>query len=373
MPAAKGYTLPFVVVPLAIAALSWLGCQQLSAFDNDLFQRLLAAAQVPEQTGEPARWTAFVEAILVLAASELGFISGFRLGTTGRIIVWIQLFVAFILLQCLFSYFAHIPGHPVGYGLTLAFGMAGGYWLKLLDREKKRHEARYYELLLRNKELDETRLQIVKQDEVERRILAADLHDQVLNDLKAVKQKVAEYAASSLDRESGRDIDALLVQAMTQVREVMDSLCPSVLEHLGLVAAVDDCLRRGGERAGLKVRFKSDIGDGQLERLSMVEQSLLFRIVQESVTNVLKHAGATTLRGSVEVADERLKITIADDGKGMDPDLVSGDSRGLRYMRQRADLIGATISWRANEADKGTVVEIGVDLAGRGSGSSSDH
>jgi signal transduction histidine kinase len=45
----------------------------------------------------------------------------------------------------------------------------------------------------------------------------------------------------------------------------------------------------------------------------------------------------------------------------------------LRYMRQRADLIGATISWRANEADKGTVVEIGVDLAGRGSGSSSDH
>jgi signal transduction histidine kinase len=68
-----------------------------------------------------------------------------------------------------------------------------------------------------------------------------------------------------------------------------------------------------------------------------------------------------------------LKLIIADDGKGMDRALLSGESRGMRYMRQRADLIGATISWQSGAGITGTVVEIVLDLTGRDDAASSDH
>jgi signal transduction histidine kinase len=89
--------------------------------------------------------------------------------------------------------------------------------------------------------------------------------------------------------------------------------------------------------------------------------------VQEALTNVIKHAEAKTVRINSEMSGDNLVVTVADDGKGIPDGKLSEDSRGLRYMRQRADLIGATISFRAGDgmAGPGTIVEIRVDLAGR--------
>ncbi len=227
------------------------------------------------------------------------------------------------------------------------------------------------ELLLRHKELQATRMQMVKQDEVDRRTLAADLHDQVLNDLKNAKQKVATMQAGQSKDKS--EIEELLTHAMDQVRDVMDSLSPSVLDHLGLSAAIEECLRQGAERAGFKVRFNGVVDRTPLDHLSMVEQAMLYRLVQETVNNICKHAGAVIVRGIVEVDNNRLKITIADDGKGFDRALVNTDSRGLRFMRQRADLIGATVSWSAPEGEKGTVVEITTNLPGKNNDQSSSN
>jgi signal transduction histidine kinase len=147
----------------------------------------------------------------------------------------------------------------------------------------------------------------------------------------------------------------------------MDSLCPSALEHLGLSAALEDCARKAGEKGGFKARCKSKIEDADVEKLSLVEQSLLYRLVQEALTNVIKHAEAKTVRINSEMSGDNLVVTVADDGKGIPDGKLSEDSRGLRYMRQRADLIGATISFRAGDgmAGPGTIVEIRVDLAGR--------
>jgi signal transduction histidine kinase len=157
---------------------------------------------------------------------------------------------------------------------------------------------------------------------------------------------------------------------MVEIREVMDSLCPSALEHLGLTAALEDCARKAGEKGGFKARCKSKVEDADVEKLSLVEQSLLYRLVQEALTNVIKHAEAKTVRINTERAGESLLVTVSDDGRGMPEGKANEESRGLRYMRQRADLIGATISFRAgdlvaNSGNPGTVVEIRVDLAGR--------
>lgn len=103
-----------------------------------------------------------------------------------------------------------------------------------------------------------------------------------------------------------------------------------------------------------------------MQVLSLIEQSLLYRLVQESITNICKHAEAKTVRATLEKEEETtLVVRITDDGKGIDPTKMRADSRGLRYMRLRAELIGATISWMAGENAKGTTVEIRVNLANR--------
>jgi signal transduction histidine kinase len=193
-------------------------------------------------------------------------------------------------------------------------------------------------------------------------MLAADLHDQVLNDLKALAQKFDTYAENG-DKVLVPEIESLIQQSMSEIREVMDSLCPSALEHLGLPAAIEDCCRRAATRGNFKVRFKSSADEKLIDRLGMVEKSLLYRLVQESLTNICKHAQAKVVRATVTSEDDFLEIKVADDGRGIDPDKLQADSRGLRYMRQRADLIGATIAWQQGDDGKGTVVTVRLNLA----------
>src|SRR5207249_2602746 len=100
-----------------------------------------------------------------------------------RIIVLVQLCVLSIILQWGLSQLGRIETHSSFFVLAILSGAAAGYGIQKYDLRRKNAESQYYELLLRNRELQETKLQIVKQDEVERRMLAADLHDQVLNDL----------------------------------------------------------------------------------------------------------------------------------------------------------------------------------------------
>jgi signal transduction histidine kinase len=103
-----------------------------------------------------------------------------------------------------------------------------------------------------------------------------------------------------------------------------------------------------------------------------VEQSLLYRLVQEAITNVCKHAEASIVKITMEIRDQVLTIRIIDDGRGINPTELHSDSRGLRFMQQRADLIGAAIAWQRGENDRGTVVEIVMNLAGRESDKNTD-
>ncbi len=219
-------------------------------------------------------------------------------------------------------------------------------------------------LLLKENELKEAHLQLVKQDEADRRILASDLHDQVLNDLKSLRQaidglKLTTDEVARMTKTS--EIEALIDQTTVQVREVMENLTPSVLENLGLASALDDLLRRTGSRAKLRVRFRNE-ADSYLKKLSKIEQLLLFRTVQEALSNIVKHAQAGKVELSIKKVADELVILIADDGQGIPLDKERGQSRGLRYMRQRADLMGARIAWLPGRDNKGCQVEIKIQI-----------
>ncbi|MBX9690223.1 MAG: hypothetical protein K2X27_26155 [Candidatus Obscuribacterales bacterium] len=355
-----------------IALIVWLACKQMESFEAELFQRLInafgAKDEIKLDTGTISNLT--LNARLATAAGFLIFATAstwaaFKLAPFARIIVGIQLFVISLFYQWGLFQWLGILGHPIGYPITVLVGCISGAGLRQIELARRESESRYYELKIRNKELQETRLSLVKQDEVERRMLAADLHDQVLNDMKQMVQRFENYVLDPSDSSSLEKVRSLSSKVMHEIREVMDSLCPSVLEHLGLVAAIEDCLRKGGERSGFKVRIRSKIDADELKGLSIVEQSLVYRLVQESITNICKHANAGTVRITIEKSDNCLLITINDDGKGLDPAKARQDSRGLKYMRLRADLIGATIAWKQGDNDKGTKVEIRLDLTGR--------
>ena len=214
-----------------------------------------------------------------------------------------------------------------------------------------------------NRQLQEARLQLVKQDEVDRRLLGpADLHDQVLNDLKVLNQKIQRFCAQPTS-ENAEQIDQLIHQAMNGIRDVMDSLSPAALDHLGFAAALEDCLRRISERnGGFRVRCKNLAGPSEFFELGLIEQTLLYRIVQECGTNISKHAQASLVKLSLAVVDGDLLIRVVDDGKGLPEGIDVTASRGLGYMRQRGDLIGATIAWLPGEDGKGTTVEIRLPI-----------
>jgi signal transduction histidine kinase len=302
----------------------------------------------------------------VLAVTLLAFaavVVGLRLLGKAQRITWLQLFVASIVIQWFFLTVGQ-PESPCAFLLAIVLGGLFGYLLRLIWLRERKLETQYYELVLRNRELQEARLQMVKQDEIDRRLLSADLHDQVLNDLKAVGQKVSSLKQNPRE-DTSKEIDRLLQHAMNNVREVMDSLSPSILEHLGFAAAVEDCLRQAAERGGFKIRFRNAVAESVLNGLGSVEQVLLYRLVQECCNNICKHAHAERVKGSVEFHDEQIVIRIEDDGKGIDPTVRSTETRGLKYMRQRADLVGATIAWLPGMEGKGTSVEIKLPLKGR--------
>ena len=359
------------VASFCIALVVWLAVKQLELLETDVFQRLITAFGVPEvKIDAHSLINLSLKAKVATAGGFLLFATastwaGFKLAPFARIIVGIQLFVMSLIYQWALWQFLGLAGHPLGYSFTVLVGCISGAGLRQIELARRESESRYYELKLRNKELKETRLSLVKQDEVERRMLAADLHDQVLNDMKQMVQRFENYVENSNDTESLDKVRNLSSKVMSEIREVMESLCPSVLEHLGLGAAIEDCLRKGGERSGFKVRFRNKVDADEFKCLSIVEQSLVYRLVQESITNICKHANASTVRVTVEKLDSCLLISINDDGKGLDPQRTRQDSRGLKYMRLRADLIGATISWKQGDNDKGTKVEIRLDLTGR--------
>jgi signal transduction histidine kinase len=213
-------------------------------------------------------------------------------------------------------------------------------------------------------ELIEGLLQFVALAESERKLLAADLHDQTLSDLR----KLALLARKVLDerwgplpeqmREAIVQIVTGLDAAMDEVRRAMENLSPSALDTLGLIPALESCLTRSAScEQSFLTRFACTVREEQI-MLSDVERLMLYRIIQEALNNICKHAGARSVELGVRLDRGELVVSVVDDGRGMG---VSGDlgrARGLENMRFRARLVGATLTWGKPPDRRGTFLEV---------------
>jgi two-component system, NarL family, sensor kinase len=183
-----------------------------------------------------------------------------------------------------------------------------------------------------------------KVQEDERRRLARELHDglgqtltALTNQLERLQQKLdgGEPASLAGSVETARS-------ALNEVRELSRLLRPPVLDDLGLPAALSWLTRTLEQRTGLRAVL---ILEGLHQRLDPDLETLIFRIVQESLTNVLRHAGVDRAEVGISRIGTLLELRISDAGKGFDPQAVlargeAADGLGLRGMRDRLELFG---------------------------------
>jgi PAS domain S-box-containing protein len=231
---------------------------------------------------------------------------------------------------------------------------------KLEQEETRRSRARLAELT--------NHIQQVK--EQERARIAREIHDDLGGNLTAIKMALAMLAARLPDDPALRDkadyLDDLVDRTIEAVHRISLDLRPSTLD-LGLVAALEWQAREFEKQMGIACVFRC--ADKEIE-LDPDRAAALFRIVQEALTNIAKHAGATRVTVSLRRQRQHLTLGICDNGRGITPaDRLKPQSFGLRGMSERARALGGTLSLEQAPGG-GTMVVVKIRLAAPAAGRS---
>jgi two-component system sensor histidine kinase UhpB len=181
---------------------------------------------------------------------------------------------------------------------------------------------------------------ILAAQEAERIGIARDLHDEVGQVLTGVLLHLDSIAQSApAHREEIDDAKQSVRRALNEVRRISSELRPEMLEQLGLVSALTELTTTFGRVSGIRVRHQFDQSLPDLERDA---ELAVYRIAQESLTNVARHAHATRVDVALEGSLDSVILRVVDDGRGFA--VEAEEHGGLRSMRERALLIGATLA-----------------------------
>lgn len=198
---------------------------------------------------------------------------------------------------------------------------------------------------------------VVAGQEVERRRLARELHDETGQALTSILLGLRAVE----DANTGADVDdlrELVVATLQDVRRLAVQLRPKALDDFGLVPALERLVQTFSESSGIAVDLEAHIGD---ERLPADVETTLYRIVQEALTNVVKHAGAQNVSILLVRRDASVTAVVEDDGGGFDPSHVDDDRLGLEGMRERAELHDGRLTIESAHGS-GTTLRVEVPL-----------
>jgi signal transduction histidine kinase len=186
---------------------------------------------------------------------------------------------------------------------------------------------------------------------------ARELHDQTLQSLGGLRVLLA----SALRRGDPPGNEDAMRQAIEDIeleienlRAIISDLRPSLLDDLGLEPAIEALLARRRED-GIDIAGRVALGDEDRPMLSKELETTVYRLVQEALTNVVKHAGAAHAEVDVAVDNDELRVEVRDDGRGFEPD-SRGAGFGLAGMQERVFLAGGTLDIASSEA--GTIVRV---------------
>jgi signal transduction histidine kinase len=224
-------------------------------------------------------------------------------------------------------------GAAVLYGVFVdvifLFAIGLGMLFVVLGDERNR-------LAARTSELEQLTRLLLRAQEDERRRIARELHDEAGQALTAVKIE--------LDLDGHKDAGEKVGRALAQVRDLSNLLRPSALDDLGLNAALRALAADVSERSRIKVDLDIETGG---RTFSPEIEVVLYRVVQEALTNIVRHARATWVRAQLALRGAELMLTVEDDGQG----LASGSEPklGLLGMQERVTAAGGTLTIGASD------------------------
>ncbi len=190
---------------------------------------------------------------------------------------------------------------------------------------------------------------IVSLQEEERSRVSRELHDGISQLLVSIKFQfeLASHELASGNPKAQETLDRgteRLAGAIGEVRRISHDLHPSLLDTLGLPAAIGQLVAEFEQRSGLKMLYSNALGDGDPDDSVAVA---LFRVLQEALANIERHAGAQSVHISLEGDDASVRLRVRDDGVGFNPrqlDSIKGGGIGLRNIRERVEHFGGRFS-----------------------------
>lgn len=236
-----------------------------------------------------------------------------------------------------------------------------------ISQRKKAQE----KLARHEKELTLLSAELLIAQEKEKKMLARELHDEIGQALTAMKINLSTVL-KNIPAETNtpvceriKETDELLNSVLTRVHDISLNLRPAILELLGFAATIKSYAQQFEKRTGIKVR----ITDNCKTNLNTEQEINLFRIVQEALTNVAKHAEAQNIEICFDSGEKWFKLTIADDGKGFvtNPENeISGKAPGIGLigMHERVSVLQGKIRINSGQ-QKGTKIKIKVPLHGK--------
>ncbi|MGB7923237.1 MAG: two-component regulator propeller domain-containing protein [Pyrinomonadaceae bacterium] len=256
---------------------------------------------------------------------------------------------------------APFPWTTAALSVLLALALAALWWGYFQNRRIARAST---ELMEANRQLADARLQVANQTEVERRRIARDLHDQTLADLRHLLL-LTDQLSTNGDEDKQRQIDPATFRVeiesiSTEVRRICEDLSPSVLENVGFAAALEWAISNAVTHSPPDCKFEYEFASVEdlEERMELAPgvRMQIYRIVQEAVSNICRHAEASRVRLNVDLSPGgAFVLTLEDDGRDFNPeDKKLKHGRGLTNIRARASLIEATVAWN-KRAGGGTV------------------
>jgi len=226
----------------------------------------------------------------------------------------------------------------------------------------------------KNEQAERLAAQVIMAQEDERRRVARELHDEAGQALTAViiglergLASMPEVYAADLPvqpRQLISNLRDLAVQTLEEVRKLALELRPSVLDDLGLVAALRQYVRSTEERSGLATQL-TVIGwdDGDTPRLPAEVETALFRIAQEALTNAIRHAQAKNVQLRLRRTADGVSLEVRDDGIGLAalPTEQAGEHLGMFGMRERAHLLRGAFE-AMPVSPRGTLIRVAIPL-----------
>lgn len=205
---------------------------------------------------------------------------------------------------------------------------------------------------------------LLELQDCERRLLAYEIHDGLVQDLVASKLLLdgASYRLENEQADVSRELATsleLLGKAIDEGRRLISDLRPMIIDEMGVVEAIHYLVEEQRDAGGLQIALEHDT---QFDRLPQLLEGTVYRIVQEALTNVKRHARTREVAVSLRQHGATLEIVVRDEGVGFRPEEVSPDRFGVRGIQERARLFGGRASVES-QPGRGTRVRVELPLS----------